>query len=256
MPLVGPPSSIPALISGGVAYAASNAYAILVGGDGNRFVNEALWGSAGTEPGANDAQVYSTYMEAYLQIPFRPRNVWAVVDAAGAKSLGWTLANFQAATAPDQAPYLDPDWIAWSNTIDGLADQMAISELGLSAAVARWNGMVSAGTDTDFGRPGPLNPISTPPYQAAKLLVCGHDQCGGLRVNANMQVIDCQNYQIAQGSGPSAPLNSEAVIPHLYAAGEVAGGFWGMARADGKMGSYCVVGRLAGRNAAAETPLT
>lgn len=256
MPLVGPPASIPALVSGGVSYAASNAYAILVAADGNRFMNEALWGSAGTPPGANDAQVYSTYMEAYLQIPFRPRNVWAVVDANGAKSLGWTLANFQAATAADQSPYLDPDWIAWSNTIAGLADQMAISEIGLSSAVTRWNGMVSSGTDTDFGRPAPLNPISTPPYQAAKLLVCGHDQCGGLRVNARMQVIDCQNYQVAQAAGPAAPLNSETVIPHLYAAGELAGGFWGMARADGKMGSYCVVGRLAGRNAAAETPLT
>ena len=255
-PLVGPPSSIPPLVSGGVAYAASNAYALLVAADGNRFMNEALWGSGGSPPGANDAQVYSNYMMAYLNIPFRPRNVWAVVDANGAKALNWSLANFQAATAPDQAPYLDPDWIAWSNTINGLADQMSISEIGLSSAVARWNGMVSAGTDTDFGRPAPLNPISTPPYQAAKLLVCGHDQCGGLRVNSKMQVIDCQNFQVAQGSGPAAPLDSETVIPHLYAAGELAGGFWGMARADGKMGSYCVVGRLAGRNAAAETPLT
>jgi succinate dehydrogenase/fumarate reductase flavoprotein subunit len=256
MQLVGPPSGIPPIIAPGVPYTATNPWAILVAGDGNRFLNEALWGAAGTPPGANDAQVYSVYMQAYLQIPFRPRNVWAVVDANGAKALNWTLAEFQAATVPTVTPYLDPAYIAWSSTISGLADQMAISETNLTAAVARWNGFVSTGTDGDFGRPAPLNPISTPPYMAAKFVLASHDQSGGIRVNTNMQVIDCQNYQLTQGSGPQAPLDQEAVIPRLYAAGEVAGGFWGMARGDGKMGSYCVVGRVAGANAAAEIPLT
>jgi len=255
MQLVGPPASIPIPTSGGVSYTASNPWAILVAADGNRFMNEALWGAGGTPPGANDAQVYSNYMQAYLQIPFRPRNMWAVVDANGAKALSWTLATFQAATTATVSPYLDSSYIAWSNTIAGLADQMAIPEIGLTTAVTRWNGMVSAGSDADFGRPTPLNPISVPPFQAAKLLVCGHDQCGGLRVNSNLQVIDCQSYQVAQAAGPAASLNTERIIPHLYAAGELAGGFWGMARADGKMGSYVVTGGIAGRNAAAETPV-
>jgi len=60
---------------------------------------------------------------------------------------------------------------------------------------------------------------------------------------------------VAQAAGPAASLNTERIIPHLYAAGELAGGFWGMARADGKMGSYVVTGGIAGRNAAAETPV-
>ena len=181
--------------------------------------------------------------------------MWAIVDANGANALSWSLTEFQSATSPTVSPYLDQSYVAWSSTISGLADQMAISEDNLVAAVNKWNGYVAAGTDGDFGRPAPLHSISTPPYMAAKFLLCSHDQCGGIRVNTNMQVIDCQNYQVAQGTQPSATLETEAVIPHLYAAGEVAGGFWGMARGDGKMGSYTVVGRVAGMNAALESGL-
>jgi urocanate reductase len=248
--LVGDPTKIPPIVSSGLSYPSGSQWPIMVAADGGRFMNEAIWGTFG------ETAMFYPDMLAYLSIPLRPRNVWAIVDATGAKALNWSLANFQAATEPTVAPYLDSAYVAWSNTISGLADQMHMSATNLNATIARWNGFVAAGKDSDFGRTGTLNAISTPPYQAAKFLMGGHDQCGGIRINTKAQVIDCQSYQVSQGSGPSAPLDSEAVIPHLYAAGELAGGFWGDARHSGKMGSYCVVGRMAGRNAAAETPLT
>ena len=247
--LQGDPTKIPLSLTSGLANT-TGAWAILVAADGNRFVNEAVWGVADT------IQVDTPDMAAYLALPFNPRNVWAVVDSNGAKGLNWSLAKFQTATIPTVAPNLDSAYLAWSNTLAGLADQMAISETALAATVARYNGFAASGTDSDFGRPAPLNAINTPPYLAAKFLMGAHDVTGGIRVNTSMQVLDCQSYPASRSAGPSTAVNSEAVIPHLYGAGEFAGGFWGYARGHGKIGMYCVEGRVAGTNAAKEVSLT
>jgi fumarate reductase flavoprotein subunit len=79
-----------------------------------------------------------------------------------------------------------------------------------------------------------------------------HDQCAGMRVNSKLQVID-QTLQAETGTGPSVALDAERVIPHLYAAGEVTGGLFGADRGSGKMGSYLIQGRFAGKNAAKES---
>lgn len=101
-----------------------------------------------------------------------------------------------------------------------------------------------------------MNPLNTPPYLAAKLVLGSGDQCNGVRVNTKMQVIDCLQ-ELNQPPGmATVSIDNETVIPHLYAAGELAGGFYGAARGHGKVGSYIVVGRVAGTNAAAETPIS
>jgi succinate dehydrogenase/fumarate reductase flavoprotein subunit len=102
----------------------------------------------------------------------------------------------------------------------------------LDATVGRYNSFVDAGKDADFGKPSPKYKIQAPPFYAAWATPVIHDTRSGLRINAKSQVID---------------LNGE-IIPGLYCGGETAGGFslHGLAR--------CVVqGRIAGRNAAAET---
>jgi succinate dehydrogenase/fumarate reductase flavoprotein subunit len=236
-----------ATISGGGG--APGAYGILVAGNGNRFVNEAIW-SITTVP--NDL---SAKFQAYIQIPFTPRNVWVVVDSNGAKALGtpgttWNATNMQAASTSDVAPYLESSMVAYSSTIAGLAQQMQISPISLQATIDRWNGMVSAGKDTDYGRTAPLNPISTPPYYASKLALEGSQGSGGIIVNTKAQVIDCQAGLMARGSSPPVPLDSQPVIPGLYAAGECAGGIFGANRGEGKIGCYTTWGRIAGINAA------
>jgi len=247
----GDPTKIPPSITSGLSNT-SPKYGIMVAADGNRFVNEAIWGATDT------IEVQSPDMIAYFNLPFKPRNVWAILDATGVKAAGssWALTNFQAATQPSVAPYLDSAYLAWSNTISGLADQMAVSATALAATIARFNGFATAGVDSDFARPAPMTPISTPPYQAAKFLIGAHDQPGGIRVNSKLQVLDTQSYPISRGSGPSTSLDSEPVIPHLYGAGEFCGGFWGTTRGHGKIGAYTIMGRFAGRNAAQEIPVS
>jgi len=139
--------------------------------------------------------------------------------------------------------------VAYSTTIAGLATQMQIPATALQATIDRWNGFVTAGKDSDFGRPAPLNPISTPPYFASKLQLEASQVAGGIRVNTKQQVIDCQAGLMASGSSAAVALDNEPVIPGLYAAGECAGGFFGTNRADGKIGCYLTQGRIAGINA-------
>ena len=73
----------------------------------------------------------------------------------------------------------------------------------------------------------------TPPFYAAWATPVVHDTRAGLRINAKCQVVDF----------------SGNVIPGLYCGGESAGGFslHGLARCT-------VQGRIAGKNAALETP--
>jgi succinate dehydrogenase/fumarate reductase flavoprotein subunit len=233
--------------SGGLLYpGAGQPYVIIVDNDGHRFVNEAtfqtslvLWNGE--------------YTVAYLNLPKRPRKAWLTADADGARALGWTADVFRNAD-PARSPYLDPRLVASASTLDDLAARMEAPAGNLAATVGRYNGLVAGGADTDFRRPGPLHRITTPPFYAARAVLIAHDQCGGIRVNARLQVID-QTLQAESGTGPSVALNDERVIPHLYAAGECAGGLYGADRGPGKIGSYLVQGRFAGRYAALEKPV-
>ncbi len=102
----------------------------------------------------------------------------------------------------------------------------------LQSTIAKYNSYVDSGTDSDFGKPSPKYKIQTPPFYAAWATPVIHDSRAGLRINAKGQVMD---------------LNGN-VIPGLYCGGETAGGF-----SMHGLGRCIVQGRIAGRNAAAET---
>lgn len=242
-----PPAMDSPIASGGLPFGPKGRpYIILVDNDGQRYANEATFATG-------HVTCKGEHTAAYLNLPKRPRQAWMVVDSEGAKALAWTKGVFQDAD-PKKAPYLDPKLVATGETPSELAGKMEIPAANLSAAVAKYNGFAAAGADKDFRRPGPLYALKAAPFFAARLILNTHDQCAGLRVNSKMQVID-QTFQAEIGTGPSLPLDEERVIPHLYAAGECTGGLYGADRGSGKMGSYLVEGRFAGKNAAAEKPL-
>lgn len=153
--------------------------------------------------------------------------IWAIFDGGGVKREGWVCAP----------PYVDPDgWFFTANTFADLARKIVskyqkqpMPPAALEQTVARYNSLVDAGKDADFGKPAPKYKIETPPFYAAWSTPCIHDCLSGLRINANAEVIDLRGQ----------------VIPGLYCGGESAGGFnqHGLAK--------CLVfGRIAGRNAA------
>ena len=213
---------------------------ILVKDDGNRYVDE----------GAPSANPEDLFFQAYLNLRERPRNVWAVVDADGAEALGFTRDQFEN-PEPKVTPALYPGCVAVADSIQDLAISMGISSTGLGATISRFNGFVDAGEDADFGKPMPMYKIVKPPFFGVKLLVLAHDQMAGLRANTRAQVLERSN-QIAN---QFTPIDDEPVIPHLYAAGECVGGYYGTTRGHGKVGVCGIWGRIAGQNAAKETSL-
>jgi succinate dehydrogenase/fumarate reductase flavoprotein subunit len=157
--------------------------------------------------------------------------IWAIFDSDAVKREGWMVAP----------PFVDiaAGYFFAGDSIAALAANIVnkfqrkpMPAGALQNTVHNYNSYVDAGNDPDFGKPAPKYKIQTPPFYAAWAVPVVHDTRAGLRINAKCQVVDF----------------SGQVIPGLYCAGESAGGFslHGLAR--------CIVqGRLAGRNAAAET---
>jgi fumarate reductase flavoprotein subunit len=98
-----------------------------------------------------------------------------------------------------------------SRTIEGLAKKLKLPPEELKATVERYNRMARLGKDGDFGKdPHALLPLEKPPYYGitnAGWLLTTMD---GLRINENIQVLD------KKGNA----------VEGLYAAGDVAGGFF------------------------------
>jgi len=222
--------------------------AILVNIAGQRFYDE----TQGQFPANNYNSIKSYAPRNYrnaAEIKYEPSNfinaalagtgdttagggpIWAIFDADAAKREGWKVT----------APYVDlaEGYFFSADSIVGLAAQIVNKYLkkpmpsaALQDTVTRYNSFVDAGKDADFGKPAPKYKIQTSPFYAAWATPVIHDTRSGLRINAKCQVVD---------------LNGE-VIPGLYCGGESAGGFslHGLARC-------AVQGRIAGKNAAAET---
>jgi len=130
----------------------------------------------------------------------------------------------------------------WSApTLDALAQCTGLDAATLTATVARYNGFVRAGHDDDFGRAGlssgygKLVELTRGPwyaYPSTSGLIATY--CG-VTVDAETRVIDVFGHPIAG----------------LFAAGEMTGGFHGVAYMTGSSLGKCVIfGRVAGRNAA------
>ena len=108
----------------------------------------------------------------------------------------------------------------------------------LEQTIAEYNDCCAAGHDPQFGRPADwLKPLGTPPYYAMKMLPGGMSTHGGPKRNTRSQVID------AFGKP----------IPRLYAAGELGSIYYFQPSAGSTLGEALAFGRIAGRNAAAES---
>jgi hypothetical protein len=134
--------------------------------------------------------------------------VWAIFDSAAVTREGWTLGS----------PNTDPLFFFQANDLPTLAQQInnnayqttPMSGAVLQATVTRYNGLVAAGKgDTDFGKTTFNQQINTPPYYAAFDTPVLHDCLTGVRMDTGARVLDLD-------ANP---------IPHLYVAGESAGGF-------------------------------
>lgn len=145
-------------------------------------------------------------------------------------------------TPTDYAPLLNKlagnGVVYKSDSIDGLARQMGVSEHNFNQSVNQYNGAIKNGKDPQFfADPKRLVDVKTGPYYAVKYVARNLGTLGGVRINDQIQ----------------ATKSNGTAIPNLYVAGADAGGMYGKIYVDfegGTLGFAYTSGRLAGINAA------
>jgi hypothetical protein len=107
---------------------------------------------------------------------------------------------------------VEAGYIKTSDTIEGLASEMGVDSATLVATVGRFNEIVNAKNDTDFGkRPELLFPIVEGPFYASQMMTGLLTIPCGLSINEQMQVIADDYVTPIEG---------------LYAVGNTAGDFF------------------------------
>ncbi len=215
--------------------------AILVNSVGKRFVNEsANYNAVGKAVLAFDAGSHS-----YANLPY-----WLIIDQRYKD-------KYPAFTSPPGSPI--PSYMMQADTLEELAAIAGIDAAGLTATVARFNGMVKAGHDDDFNRGDnsydnfymwgdpafdapyrTLGVIDQAPYYAVKMESGALGTAGGPKTNADAQVIDWNGNPI---QGLYAAGNAMAAV-----LGEAYGG------AGGTLGPGMTFGYIAGRHLGARLP--
>ena len=127
--------------------------------------------------------------------------------------------------------YIKKGYTFEGKTYEELGKAMGVDEAAFAETMNTWNGYVEAKNDPDFGRTSFANPLNTAPYYAVKVTAGVHHTMGGLKINANTEVLN----------------EKGEVIPGLFAAGEVTGGVHGANRLGGNaVADFTVFGRIAG----------
>ena len=177
--------------------------AILINEEGQRFIDE-----VGTRDVVSAAEIAQTGSYS-----------WLVVDQAMAD-----------ASSVIQG-YIKKGYTVTGATYEELGKAMGVDAAAFAETMEKWNGCVEAKNDPDFGRTSFANPLNTAPYYAVKVNAGVHHTMGGLKINANTEVLN----------------EKGEVIPGLFAAGEVTGGVHGANRLGGNaVADFTVFGRIAG----------
>ena len=177
--------------------------AVLINEEGKRFIDE-----VGTRDVVSAAEIAQTGSYS-----------WLVVDQAMAD-----------ASSVIQG-YIKKGYTVTGSTYEELGKAMGVDEAAFAETMEKWNGYVEAKNDPDFGRTSFANPLNTAPYYAVKVTAGVHHTMGGLKINANTEVLN----------------EKGEVIPGLFAAGEVTGGVHGANRLGGNaVADFTVFGRIAG----------
>ena len=177
--------------------------AILINEEGKRFIDE-----VGTRDVVSAAEIAQTGSYSWLVVD------QAMVDASSVIQ-----------------GYIKKGYTVTGSTYEELGKAMGVDAAAFAETMDKWNGYVEAKNDPDFGRTSFANPLNTAPYYAVKVTAGVHHTMGGLKINANTEVLN----------------EKGEVIPGLFAAGEVTGGVHGANRLGGNaVADFTVFGRIAG----------
>ncbi|PKO08504.1 MAG: hypothetical protein CVU40_15100 [Chloroflexi bacterium HGW-Chloroflexi-2] len=230
--------------------------------DKEKLLGEVDWASYRGKPGAivvnkygerigNEASAYHVFNRAFWnwdtgKFEWRNTPSFWIVDSSYAERYFFPGSGNQAGVIPD--------WMTQADTLEELCDKLGIDIEGFNATLEVFNPNAENGVDPLFHRGEYqfdlnmfgdkirtdlkntcLAPISQGPFYGCEYVpgTCGTN--GGLRINANAQVIDVKGNP----------------IPRLYAVGNTSGSVFGDSYpgAGGTLGAGGVFGMLAGRHA-------
>ena len=160
------------------------------------------------------------------------RDVVSAAEIAQTGSYSWLIVDQAMADASSVIQgYIKKGYTVTGSTYEELGKAMGVDAAAFAETMEKWNGYVEAKNDPDFGRTSFANPLNTAPYYAVKVTAGVHHTMGGLKINANTEVLN----------------EKGEVIPGLFAAGEVTGGVHGANRLGGNaVADFTVFGRIAG----------
>lgn len=139
----------------------------------------------------------------------------------------------------DNRAEIQRGWIKTALTIRELAPQIGLSAEKLQETVSKYNLSCAGGYDPDFGRrQETLSPIAKPPFYGIAVWPCLLNTQGGPKRNARAQVLDIYGEPVKR----------------LYSAGELGSIFNVIYPGAGNISECLAFGRIAGKNAAKETP--
>lgn len=200
----------------------------------------AIWVNAAARRFVNENA--STKLADAAVLRLKPATHWLIFDADGARSLRIRDAVWLASTTAP-ATLAGAPGVTHADTLRALAEAAGLPAAALEQTVARYNALVAAGDDADFGRFSPAMPdpearqLVRPPFHAVQLYPLTRKSMGGLAIDDLTRVLDRRGRP----------------VPGLYAAGEATGvaGINGSYGGEGTfLGPSVFTGRLAGRGAA------
>lgn len=128
-------------------------------------------------------------------------------------------------------------WITKADTLEELAEKLGIDAQNLVETVANYDAYCADGIDPEFGRTRALSPVGDGPYYGCELGMGLINTQGGPRRDGAHHVIN----------------NDGEIVPRLYSAGEFGSIYVFLYQGAGNV-PEALGGRVAGENAAAETP--
>lgn len=210
----------------------------------NAFSQQSIWVNKAGRRFVNESQDTKVTFPELIKQP--GGTYWAIFDSVARNSFfvsGWSRESIEEGLFNNQQ---SGQFVKTAPTISELAVAAELPPQALTETVKRWNDMVTAGKDIDFGRIGCCRtPWSNPtrieraPYYAVQFYPLSRKSMGGVSIDRSCRVLD----------------TSGRPIPGLYAAGELTGlaGVNGKAALEGTfLGASIMTGRVAGRAAASE----
>ena len=194
--------------------------------DGSLF--SGIWGSAESQVFVNKEG--KRYVNEYSE-----RDVLSKAALAQTDKLFFIICDNKTAKNADVAGMEAKGNVVSANTLEELANKLGIPADTFVAEIERYNSFVDNQKDEDFGKAFFGEKIDEAPFVATPRSPSLHHTMGGVTIDTSAHVLDTKG----------------AIIPGLYAAGEVTGGIHAGNRLGGNaMTDFLVFGRIAGASAA------